>query len=164
MPQGVLIRCAILLACWPWLAIGQNSLADEAADDVDRQMTERIDQLLVERWQAAGIEPAPLADDANFLRRLHLDLTGVIPHVADVQEFLADEIPNKRRELIDRLLVSPGHYTHMADVWRDLMLPRKFDPQQTAGLIGLQNWLRRQFVDNRRYDRIVAALVLRCCS
>jgi hypothetical protein len=160
MPQGIPIRCAILLACWPWLANGLSSLADEAPTDVDRQMTERIDQLLAERWQAAGVEPAPLADDANFLRRLHLDLTGVIPHVADVQEFLADENPNKRREVIDRLLVSPGHYTHLADVWRDLMLPRKFDPQQTAGLIGLQNWLRRQFVDNRRYDRIVADLLV----
>ncbi|MEX2114461.1 MAG: DUF1549 and DUF1553 domain-containing protein [Pirellulales bacterium] len=123
-------------------------------------MTERVDALLAERWQAAGVEPAPLADDANFLRRLHLDLTGVIPPVADVQDFLANENPDKRRELIDRLLVSPGHYTHLADVWRDLMLPRKFDPEQTAGLIGLQNWLRRQFVENRRYDRIVADLLV----
>ncbi len=123
-------------------------------------MTERVDALLAERWLAAGVEPAALADDASFLRRLHLDLTGVIPPVADVQDFLADENPHKRRELIDRLLVSPGHYTHLADVWRDLMLPRRFDPEQTAGLIGLQNWLRRQFVENRRYDRIVADLLV----
>lgn len=128
--------------------------------DVDRQMTERIDELLAARWQAAGVEPAPLADDANFLRRLHLDLAGVIPAVSDVQDFLSDDNPHKRRELIDRLLVSPGHTTHLADVWRDLMLPRTFDPQQAAGLIGLQNWLRRQFVENRRYDRIVADLLV----
>ena len=43
MPQGIPIRCAILLACWPWLANGLSSLADEAPTDVDRQMTERID-------------------------------------------------------------------------------------------------------------------------
>ena len=40
------------------------------------------------------------------------------------------------------------------------MLPRKLEPAQTAGLIGLQNWLRRQFVDNRRYDRVVADLLV----
>jgi hypothetical protein len=162
MPQGIFNRFAILLACWVLLVTTTpNVVADNlSAADVDRQMTERIDLLLAERWRAAGVEPAPLSDDANFLRRLHLDLTGVIPHVADVQEFLVDENPDKRRELVDRLLVSPGHYTHLADVWRDLMLPRKIDPQQAAGLIGLQNWLRRQFVDNRRYDRIVADLLV----
>ena len=72
----------------------------------------------------------------------------------------AEELEDPRAELVDRLLLSPAHATHLADVWRDFMLPRKFDPAQTAGLIGLQNWLRRQFVDNRRYDRVVADLLI----
>lgn len=123
-------------------------------------MSPRIDELLAERWTAEGIAPAPPADDAELLRRLYLDLTGVIPTVWEAQAYLADQRPEKRGELVDRLLASPAHATHLANVWRDLMLPRKFDPQQTAGLVGLQKWLRKEFVDNRRYDRLVADLLV----
>ena len=44
-------------------------------------MSARVDELLAERWKKAGVEPSPLASDAEFLRRLYLDLTGVIPTV-----------------------------------------------------------------------------------
>jgi uncharacterized protein DUF1549/uncharacterized protein DUF1553 len=127
---------------------------------VSLNMSQRVDELLAEGWTQHGVEPAAAADDGELLRRLCLDLTGVIPEVSQTRAYLADARPEKRGELIDRLLLSPAHATHLADVWRDLMLPRKFDPQQIAGLIGVQNWLRRQFVDNRRYDRIVADLLV----
>ena len=81
-------------------------------------------------------------------------------HGLGVRAYLADSRPEKTAELVDRLLASPAHATHLANVWRELMLPRKFDPQQAAGLVGLQNWLRRQFVANRRYDRVVADLLV----
>lgn len=123
-------------------------------------MTARVDELLAERWRQASVEPAAPAADGELLRRLYLDLTGVIPPVSAAREFLADSSPNKRERLIDELIDSPAHATHLANVWRDLMLARKFDPSQVPGMIGLQNWLRRQFVDRKRYDRIVADLLV----
>lgn len=137
-----------------------TTAAEPAAVDDDATISQRVDQLLARRWQAVGVEPAAPADDAEFHRRLSLDLTGVIPTVAEAQAFLDNDDADKRAALVDRLLDSPAHATHLADVWRDLMLPRQFDPAQTAGLIGLQNWLRRQFVLRRRYDRIVADLLV----
>ena len=123
-------------------------------------ISERIDQHIAERWTAAGVVPAAPADDAELLRRLYLDLAGVIPTAYEARDFLDDHRPEKCAELIDRLLSSPAHATHLADLWRELMLPRRFDPAQAAGIIGVQNWLRRQFVDQRRYDRMVADLLV----
>ncbi len=153
------IRWALVLAAI--FACGLLRAAELPAAKVgDVSMSHRVDELLEARWRAASVEPAAAADDAELLRRLYLDLTGVISSVWETRAYLADSRPQKRAELVDRLLRSPAHATHLADVWRDLMLPRKFDPEQLRPLVGLQNWLRRQFVDNRRYDRVVADLLV----
>ena len=81
-----------------------------AAEEQDRAiaaraaMVRKIDERINERLAAAKIEPAPLADDAEFLRRVYLDLTGVVPRVSEVREFLADKRTDKRARLIDKLL------------------------------------------------------------
>ena len=65
--------------------------------------------------ESAHVGPtAPPADDASFLRRITLDLTGTIPSAADVRTFLDDRSPDKRVKAIDRLLASPGYVRHMA--------------------------------------------------
>lgn len=119
-------------------------------------MVQRIDQLLAAPWAAEGIEPAAVADDAEFLRRVCLDLTGVIPPVAQARAFLADPAPDKRSRLVDQLLNSPGYATHMATVWRNRLLPRGIETAQVQSAIGLEDWLRRQFLENLRYDNLVA--------
>jgi len=137
-----------------------------AADDVARdasvidETSARVDALLAARWQQSSVQGAEPAGDAELLRRLYLDLTGVIPSVWDVQAYLDDTREDKYQRVVDDLLHSPAHATHLANVWRDLMLPRKVDPAQTPGLVGVQNWLYGQFIENRRYDRIVADLLV----
>lgn len=128
--------------------------ADEAAT-----FALRIDEMLAARQAELGVEPAPIADDAEFLRRVYLDLTGVIPPAGEAREFLADEAPNKRRRLVDRLLDSPGYAVHMANTWRGLMLPAGFEGGNPASVAALQDWLRRQFAENARYDRMVADVI-----
>src|SRR5262245_23173376 len=82
--------------------------ADEAAAKAAARtaMVGRIDELVAARIKSAGYEPAALAGDEEFVRRVYLDLTGAIPRVAEVREFLADTRPNKRARLIDALLDS----------------------------------------------------------
>ena len=141
-------------------ACGSMACAEDTRSAASTNMSQRVDELLAARWSEQGVETAAAADDAELLRRLYLDLAGVIPTVWEARAYLADERPQKRAELIDRLLTSPARATHLANVWRDLMLPRKLELAQTTGLVGLQNWLRRQFADNRRYDRVVADLLV----
>lgn len=119
-------------------------------------MANRIDELLQASWGMQQITPAEQADDATFLRRLSLDLNGITPTVMEVREFLNDDRPNKRRRLIERSLQSPRYATHMANLWRDILVPTDIDPGQLANAISLQNWLREQFADNVPYDAFVA--------
>ncbi len=123
-------------------------------------MIARIDQLLDQRLQDDGVVAAPLADDSEFLRRVVLDLTGVIPRVSRIRQFLKDGQPDKRQRLVEQLLRSPAHSTHMASTWRNIMLPRGFEPDQLASAAGLQGWFREQFVNNMRYDRIVSEFLV----
>lgn len=136
------------------------------ADDNDPQpkdlpaMTARVDELLGQQQKGAGVKPAELSSDAEFLRRVHFDLCGVLPTVATARSFLSDSRPDKRTRLIDELLDHPDHATHLADTWRHFLLPGDLDAERQGGVRGFQNWLRAQFVRNRRYDNIVADLLV----
>lgn len=124
------------------------------------RMVARIDELLRRGWQEAGVEPAEVATDGEFLRRASLDLTGVIPRVSQVREFLADDQPDKRNRLVEQLLDSPRHATHMATVWRNRILPAGAEVMHPRESLGLQKWLRMRFADNLRYDSLVAGMLL----
>jgi hypothetical protein len=153
-----------LIACVPalWAATsvsGDGSKADNAPPTAV-EMARRIDALLEEQWAAAQIELAPTASDGEFLRRVYLDLTGVIPRASEVREFLADDRPDKRERLINELLGSPRHSTHMATTWRNRILPLGVEPERAREAIGLQKWLRTRFAKNLRYDNLVGELLL----
>ena len=66
-----------------------------------------IDDELFKRLESLKVPPSPPAGDAAFLRRVSLDLTGEQPPPAEIRRFLADQDPDKREKLIDRLLASP---------------------------------------------------------
>jgi Protein of unknown function (DUF1549)/Protein of unknown function (DUF1553) len=126
----------------------------------DQRMTARIDELLTAAWAGQHIDPAPLAGDAEFLRRVSLDLTGTVPTVSEVRTFLADTHPEKRARVIDRLLDSHRHADHLATTWRNMMVPRGSTVDGFDGQAGLQRWLRTEFAKNARYDQMVADLLV----
>ena len=140
---------------------GQASLAwcaEQTAPQADATaISARIDSLFDQAWHDEGIEPGPLTDDASFLRRATLDLTGIIPEVGKARSFLADETRNKRTRLIDELLKSPRHATHLADVWRGILLPRNVAESTAAGF---ENWLQTRFRKNIAYDSLVREILL----
>lgn len=151
---------AVQLGAGVWPAVAQQDEGQQERDARRRAMSERVDYWLAAGWSAAGVQSAPQADDAEFLRRASLDLAGTIPRVGEVRRFLADESPDKRARLIDRLLASPAHPTHMANTWRSFMLPPNVDVTQQNNVVGVQRWLRNQFADNMRYDRMVGDLLV----
>src|SRR5258707_511583 len=63
-----------------------------------------IDTMIKAEWKKGGIVPAPPTDDARFLRRVYLDVTGTIPPPDAVQVFLSYKSPNRREKAIDTLL------------------------------------------------------------
>src|SRR5205085_1926167 len=93
-----------------------------AADPV-RELADTIDKHIRAGWDKAKAKPAPAADDAEFLRRVYLQLAGRIPSVSEVREFLDDRKPDKRERIILKLLDSPRYVTHFVSIWRTWMMP-----------------------------------------
>lgn len=147
-----------ILTLTAMILCGSSALRAEVPDA--QALADKIDGHIAARWKVENVEPAPLADDAEFLRRVSLDLTGRIPVARDVYEFLADNAPDKRRQVIDRLLASPRHAVHFATVWRAMLLPeveasadaRFFQP-------GFEAWLYQKWRSRVGYDQLVMELL-----
>jgi len=87
-----------------------SAASNGAASTVDASTMPRknfIDDSIFGRMASAGIQSAPLTSDAEFLRRVTLDLTGRIPSGEEVQAFLGDTNPSKRDLKVDALIGSP---------------------------------------------------------
>ena len=129
------------------------------ADDVT-ELARRIDRRIEAGWKAAGVTPAPEADDAEFLRRVSLHIAGSIPPVSDVREFLQNDLPNRRRQLVDNLLESPQYINNFSNFWTRVMMPESAtDFEAKAQRPGFQAWLRQHLGSNTHYDAVVYELL-----
>src|SRR5262245_16587610 len=123
------------------------------------QLAQQIDALLAEAWKTAGIVPAPPTTDAEFVRRIYLDLIGRIPSVAETLAFVDDQRPDKRRQMVEELLGRGAWAAHFANTWRDLLLAGSANPEMRAQAASLESWLRLRFSVNMPYDRIARELM-----
>jgi hypothetical protein len=124
-----------------------------------RALAARIDHHIGARLSAENIPPASQADDAEFLRRAYLDLTGRIPKVGEVYAFLRDRTPDKRQHLIDQLLASGGYARHFTNVWREILLPDNVGANNGPLRAGFETWLWKQLTDNTPYDQMVREIL-----
>jgi hypothetical protein len=123
-------------------------------------LTARIDSVLAARWAAAKVQPAAIADDGEFLRRVSLDLIGKIPTAAEARDFLDDPNSNKRRALVERLLDSPAYTTRATESWRRLFLPEADTEDAGRAVAGdFEAWLRKKVIEDAGYDRIVREIL-----
>ena len=120
----------------------------------------KIDELVAAKWKRMKILPSGLCTDAEFLRRVYLDLTGLPPTADDVRKFLADTRDSrvKRDELVDRLIGSPEFVDYWTNKWADLLqVNRKF--LGVEGSVAFRNWIRAQVAANTPYDKFVRAIL-----
>lgn len=104
--------------------------------------------------------PAPLGD-AAFIRRLSLDLTGLLPAPGQVDAFVADKSAGKRDRLIAEILARDTDYAeHWLSFWNDLL---RNDYQGTGYIDGgrkqVTKWLYQSLVANKPYDRFARELL-----
>ncbi|HEV3025062.1 MAG TPA: DUF1549 domain-containing protein, partial [Pirellulales bacterium] len=118
---------------------------------------ELIDQQIAAALAAKGIAPAARADDAEFLRRIYLDLTGTIPTLGEAKAFLDDKSPIKRQQLIDRLLNSPEYSRQMQRVFDVVLMERR--PAQNVGQPQWDDYLRNAFAANKPWDALVREIL-----
>ncbi len=134
-------------------------MAGTAAGGEPAELSALVDRQLAARWSEAHIQPAPAASDAEFLRRVYLDLTGKVPSVPATRAFLEDRSPDKRRRLVEQLLKSSDYAEHFTNVWRAILLPDSNDPQALGAKIGFEAWLRDRLARNVGYDKLAREIV-----
>ena len=101
--------------------------------------------------------PGERCSDAEFLRRIYLDLVGVIPSVDEAREFLESSSPTRRRDLVDRLLADPRHIWHLVDTFDVMLIERRkgsYIPDAEW-----RNWLHEQFSKNTPLDELIGTIL-----
>ncbi len=150
MPRLTLLTAAFVL-------VGAVS----AQEPGDRPLRDVIDAAVRAAWDKDKIKPAGKADDATFLRRAYLDVTGDLPTHDEAKKFLEDKDPKKRDKLIERLMADPRFGAEQAHVW-DMVLFGRNPPgyDATRRRESFKKWLTNQFAKDVPYDRWVRALML----
>jgi hypothetical protein len=124
----------------------------------------KVDELVVAKLKKLGITPSPVCNDAEFLRRVGLDLTGSLPTPDEVETFLSDPSPDKRSKKVEELLARPTYAawwtTKLCDFTGDA--PKVLNIQQVGTQAPKQwyDWVYKRVASNMPYDKIVAGFVL----
>ena len=130
-------------------------VAEWIPDYPELSRTNFIDDEVFAKLRKFNILPSPRSGDAEFLRRVCLDLTGRIPPAGRVRGFLADPDPQKREKLIEVLLDSPEFVDYwtfrLADLFRVAVFPVGINPKWSQSY---WEWIRDAVARNRPYDRV----------
>ena len=117
-----------------------------------------IDKLVHARHRKLGLLPSATCGDEEFLRRVSLDLIGMLPPADLTRTFLADQRSDKRERLVNQLLQHLNYADHWAVKWGDLIRP---NPSRVGvkPVYLLDDWLRTAFRQNLPYDQMVRELL-----
>ena len=131
----------------------------ELPDDSDE--LHPIDRLVDSHFKKHNIEWQDVVDDRIFIRRTYMDAIGLLPEPKVVQDFINDNNPKKREELVDVLLSDNQNYTqHWLSFWNDLL---RNDYSGTGFITGgreeITAWLYTSLMNNNSYDQMVKELV-----
>ena len=115
-----------------------------------------IDQFILGRLAAEGLEPSPEADKRTLIRRLHFDLTGLLPKPGEVDQFLRDKRPEAYEELVNRLLSTPQYGERMAIYWLDLVRyadTSGYHSDENVSVWPYRDYVIEAFNDNMPFDQ-----------
>ena len=119
-----------------------------------------IDKLVYKKQRQVKVLPSDVCTDAEFVRRIYLDLTGLPPEPNVVEAFLADERDRrvKRDELVESLIGNPDFVDHWTNKWAD-MLQVNAKVLGVGGARDLRNWIRHAVDANMPYDKFVYEVI-----
>lgn len=130
---------------------------EDFSTGISDRVVGQVDNLITQGWVDNEVTPSPIATDAEWIRRVYLDLAGHIPPADKVEAFIADTDVAKRTKLIDELLAHPDYVRNFTEVWTNILIGRN-TPDRTSR-IGMRKFLRESFARNRPWNDIVYDLV-----
>jgi hypothetical protein len=126
--------------------------------------TNRIDKFVLAKLRRLSIPPSEVADDLTFLRRVRLDITGELPDSTEIDEFIKDKSPDKRKRKIALLLSEPGFAALWTLKFCDILGASDFgvyadglSKEQDAPRF--QAWIRARMVENTPYDEFATRII-----
>jgi hypothetical protein len=122
------------------------------------QSAERIDRVLEAHLAAKKLKPNPPLADEQFVRRAYLDITGRIPKLTETRAFLENKARNKRALLIDQLLRSPGHNSHLFNYFAGMLRLKTRVSEYISGASYI-SWIKKSIADNKPYDQWVREMI-----
>ena len=132
------------------LASRGQALKKEASDGIDR--------LILRDLKGHDLRPNAPASDNQFVRRVYLDVIGRIPTEKELARFHQDTRRDRRARLIDELLASPGHVSHMFN-WLGDMLRMKDSYYRIGKTWTFHTWLKTQLDRNRPWKEMVKEML-----
>jgi hypothetical protein len=139
---------------------GEPILADEPP--VYSSPTEAIDAFIAEGWDERGVKPAPATDDRTWCRRVYLDLAGRTPTGDELRAFLYAPGANKRRDLVEQLLVSNEFAVRMRELWDVYLMGRgkRGNSEDRRRESGWWTFLEDGFRANRPWNEFVREMLV----
>jgi len=156
-------KAAIVVFCVGILWSSLGIAADPATifeSPTPPQPTGELDKIVFAKLKSLGIEPV-LCSDAVFIRRAFLDMTGTIPTAAEVREFLDDQSPNKRAQLVDRLMDRKEFLDYWSMKWGDALRIKAEIPVNLwpNGARAFHRFMWASLASNKRYDQLVREML-----
>ena len=117
-----------------------------------------IDRLVSLNYAKYNVTPNPKTSDAQFLRRVYLDITGTVPTYQQTQKFLAATEPDRRTRLIDELLASDGYASHFFNYWADVL---RYTDNLNNSVRGepYRQWIKQSLAENKPWDKLVSEIM-----
>jgi hypothetical protein len=137
------------------LAFGLASLPE--AQKLAKPVYPQIDALILKSIPREQLNAVASSTDAEFLRRLYLDLLGTIPTTQEARAFLSNTSINKRTQLIDQLLARPEHARHLSHVVDVMLMDRR--PDQRVPTTEWRAYLYTAFAENRPWDQLIREIL-----
>lgn len=141
---------------WAFIPPTKAKLSDLKKEEWGRNP---IDRFILEKLQENGLNPNDEADKETLLRRVTLDLTGLLPSLEEIDAFLADESPKAYEKVVDRLLASPHFGERMALRWLDLARYADSNGYSQDGLRIMwpwRDWVIKAFNENMSFDQFIS--------
>ena len=124
----------------------------------DPPVSNFIDEMLQAKWKTLRLNPSETCDDSTFVRRVYLDLIGIIPSADEAKSFIRDQNPDKRARLVDDLLQRGEFADFWALKWADLLrVEEKLLDQK--GVAAFHGWIRQSIADNKPLDQFAREIL-----
>lgn len=152
-----LFGCLYAFCLWS-SAIGDDVVKSSPPDD-SASVASEVDRLIEAELAASNIKAAGLISDEDFLRRVSFDIAGTPPTAKEVTLFGLDPDPNKRSQMVNRLLATDEYATNWARYWRDVFFLRATNERALLMVGSFEDWMTKQLADNVGWNGITKAML-----